>query len=165
VPYDIRLADDIDADAIAHVFNFYVKTSFAAFPSQVVDEAFYHRLRTLAGKFPMHVIASPEGTVVGFALLRSFHIADTLRRTAEATIFILPEHTRQGIGSRILGLLESDARSHGIDTILGCASSQNGASLGFQRKHGFAECGRFKRVGRKFDQDYDLVWMQKFLDH
>jgi L-amino acid N-acyltransferase YncA len=163
VPYDIRPADDTDAEAIAHIFNYFVRSSSAAFPSQIVDGVFYQRLNSLAGRFPLHVIVSPEGTVVGFAGLLSFHVADTFRRLAEATIFILPEHTRQGIGARLLTLLESDARSHGVDTILGRAFSQNEASLCFQRKHGFEECGRFRRVGSKFDQDFDLVWMQKFL--
>lgn len=163
MPYDIRHAEDTDAPAIAHIFNQFVRTSFAAFPSEEVDETFCDRLRKLAGRFPMHVVISPEGTVVGFALLRPHHFADTLRRTAEATIFILPEHTRQGIGSRLLRLLEADARTHGVDTLLGCASGHNEQSLEFQRKHGFTECGRFRRVGRKFNQDFDLVWLQKFL--
>lgn len=163
MPYNIRRAEDTDAETVAHVFNHFVKTSFAAFPSQEADETFLLRLRTLAGKFPVHVVESPEGTVVGFALIRPHHLADTLRRTAEATIFILPEHTRQGLGGRILKQLETDARAHAVDTLLGCASSRNEQSIAFQKAHGFVECGRFQRVGHKFNQDFDLVWLQKFL--
>jgi L-amino acid N-acyltransferase YncA len=163
MPYNIRRAEDTDAEAVSHVFNHFVKTSFAAFPSQEVDESFLGRLCGVAGKFPMHVVESPEGTVVGFALIRPYHLADTFRRTAEATIFILPEHTRQGLGDRLLGLLEADAKAHGVDTLLGGASSHNEPSIAFQKKHGFVECGRFQRVGRKFSQDFDLVWLQKLL--
>jgi len=163
MPYNIRRAEDTDAEAVVHVFNHFVKTSFAAFPSTEVDTSFLNRLRGVAGKFPMHVVESPEGTVVGFALIRPYHSADTLRRTAEATIFILPEHTRQGLGDRLLKLLEADAKAHGVDTLLGCASSRNEPSIAFQKKHGFTECGRFQRVGRKFNEDFDFVWLQKFL--
>jgi phosphinothricin acetyltransferase len=101
--------------------------------------------------------------VVGFAVIRPHHYADTLRRAADATIFILPEHTRQGLGGRILKQLEVDARAHGVDTLLGCASSRNEQSIAFQKAHGFVECGRFRRVGRKFNEDFDFVWLQKFL--
>jgi L-amino acid N-acyltransferase YncA len=156
MPYNIRLAEDTDATAVARVFNHFVRTSFAAFPSNEVDDSFL-------GKFPMHVIDSPEGTVVGFAVIRPHHYADTLRRAADATIFILPEHTRQGLGGRILKQLETDARTHGVDTLLGCASSRNEQSITFQKAHGFVECGRFQRVGRKFNEDFDFVWLQKFL--
>jgi len=163
MPYNIRRAEDTDASAVARVFNHFVKTSYAAFPSQEVDDSFLDRLRALAGRFPIHAIESPEGTVVGFAVIRPYHYADTLRRTAEAIIFILPEHTRQGLGGRILKQLEADARAHGVDTLLGCASSRNEQSIAFQKAHGFAECGRFQRVGRKFNEDFDFVWLQKFL--
>jgi L-amino acid N-acyltransferase YncA len=163
MPYSIRLAEDTDADAVAHVFNHFVRTSFAAFPSTEVDTGFFERLRSLAGKFPMHVVESPEGTVVGFAAIRSHHYADTLRRAADAIIYVLPEHTRQGLGGRILKQLETDARAHGVDTLLGCVSSRNEQSIAFQKAHGFVECGRFRRVGRKFNEDFDFVWLQKFL--
>lgn len=36
-------------------------------------------------------------------------------------------------------------------------------SLAFHRKHGFEDCGRFKGVGRKFGEDFDIVWMQRHL--
>ncbi|TFH60929.1 MAG: N-acetyltransferase family protein [Candidatus Zixiibacteriota bacterium] len=163
MPYNIRRAEDTDAPAVARVFNHFVRTGFAAFPSQEVDDSFLDRLRGIAGRFPMHVIESPEGTVVGFAVIRPHHYADTLSRTADATIFILPEHTRQGLGGRILKQLETDARAHAVDTLLGCASSRNEQSIAFQKAHGFVECGRFQRVGHKFNQDFDLVWLQKFL--
>jgi L-amino acid N-acyltransferase YncA len=163
MPYNIRRAEDTDAAAVARIFNHFVRTSFAAFPSQEVDDSFFDRLRTAAGRFPMHVIESPEGTVVGFAVVRPHHNADTLNRAADATIFILPEHTRQGLGDRLLGLLENDAKAHGVDVLLGCASSRNQPSIAFQKKHGFVECGRFHRVGYKFNEDFDLVWLQKFL--
>jgi phosphinothricin acetyltransferase len=48
-----------------------------------------------------------------------------------------------------------------VETILASISSRNEGSLRFHRKHGFRECGCFEGVGRKFDQDFDVVWMQK----
>jgi L-amino acid N-acyltransferase YncA len=47
-----------------------------------------------------------------------------------------------------------------VDTILASISSRNDGSIRFHKKNGFRECGRFRRVGRKFGQDFDIVWMQ-----
>jgi L-amino acid N-acyltransferase YncA len=30
-------------------------------------------------------------------------------------------------------------------------------------KNGFRECGRFLKIGRKFGEDFDAVWLQKRL--
>jgi L-amino acid N-acyltransferase YncA len=117
----------------------------------------------MAGKLPAYVAEIADGTVIGFARLRPINFADTLSRSAELTIFILPEHTRHGLGGQMLAKMEEDAKALGVDTIIGGASSRNQPSLDFQRKYGFSECGRFQRVGRKFDSDFDIVWMQKFI--
>jgi L-amino acid N-acyltransferase YncA len=161
--YPMRPAADGDAQAVADIFNQFVKNSFAAYPSVPVDASFLSRLKTLAGRLPIYVIESPKGEVVGFVGLRPLHMANSMARSAEATIFILPEHTHCGVASAAMKLLEQEARVLGVDTIIGGASSHNETSLQFQRRHGFVECGRFRRVGRKFDQDFDIVWMQKFL--
>jgi L-amino acid N-acyltransferase YncA len=161
--YPMRLAADSDAQAVADIFNHFVENSFAAYPSLPVDRSFLGRLQTLAGRLPTYVIETPTGKVVGFAGLRPLHMADSMARSAEATIFILPAHTHCGVGSAVMKRLEEDARALEVDTIIGGASSHNEASLQFQRRHGFVECGRFRRVGRKFDRDFDIVWMQKFL--
>jgi phosphinothricin acetyltransferase len=59
--------------------------------------------------------------------------------------------------------MEADAKALGVDTLIGGASSHNQPSLDFQRKNGFSECGKYQRVGRKFDRDFDIIWMQKFI--
>jgi len=163
MPHTIRLATENDAPAIAEVFNHYITNSFAAYPEAPVDAQFLTRLRTLTGAYPIYVIESPEHAVVGFATIRPYHFADTLRRAAEIAYFILPDHTGQGLGARLLAAMETDAKSLGVDTLLASISSRNEQSIDFHQQHGFVECGRFRRVGRKFGQDYDIVWMQKFI--
>jgi len=48
----------------------------------------------------------------------------------------------------------------GIDTFLAHISSLNEGSIRFHLRHGFTECGRFRCVGTKRGQDFDMVWMQ-----
>ena len=161
--YRIRPAVDEDASRIAEIFNHFIMKTFAAYPSAPVDESILSRMKGMAGRLPIYVVEISDETVVGFAGLQPLHFADTLSRSAEVTIFILPEHTRHGLGGQILVKMEEDAAALGVDSLIGGASSHNQPSLDFQRKHGFVECGRFQRVGRKFDRDFDIIWMQKFI--
>jgi phosphinothricin acetyltransferase len=75
----------------------------------------------------------------------------------------MPEHTRRGIGSGLLSRLIDGAKEAGIDNLLACVSSLNEQSLRFHAKAGFERCGTVREAGRKFGQDFDLVWFQKRL--
>jgi phosphinothricin acetyltransferase len=161
--YRFRSAQDGDSRSIADIFSYFAQNTFSAYPCSPVDESVLPRLRAMAGDLPIYIAETSNDTVIGFACLRPLYPADTMRRCAEVTIFILPEHTRHGLGGKFLAKLEDAAKALGVDTIIGGASSHNQPSLDFQRKHGFTECGIFQRVGRKFDKDFDIVWMQKFI--
>ena len=62
-----------------------------------------------------------------------------------------------------MGLRHILKRKSHIDTLLADISSLNEPSIKFHEKLGFSHCGSFKRVGRKFGKDFDVVWMQKLL--
>lgn len=161
--FSIRYVRDTDRQAVTDVFNYFVENSFAAYPTSKVSPVFYDHIARNRSNYPFYVIEDGCHRVVGFGLLQPHHPADGLRRTGELTYFLLPEASRQGIGSRLLGLFEDAARLMGIDTVVASVSSLNNVSIGFHRKHGFVECGRLRKVGFKFEEDFDVVWFQKFL--
>jgi phosphinothricin acetyltransferase len=140
-----------------------VTNSFAAYPADPVGYQFYDRFLNVTRGYPFVVIKDEPGTIVGFAFLHPYEGGPTFRRAAEITYFILPEHTGKGLGTRVLERFKTAARGLGIDTLLANISSRNEDSLSFHRKNGFEECGRFRRVGKKFGEDFDVVWMQLFL--
>jgi phosphinothricin acetyltransferase len=148
---------------VIDIYNHYIEKSWAAYPDEPVGYGLYDRFLDMARGYPSVVARTESGEVVGFAFLRAFLPAATFRRTAEITYFILPEHTHRGIGRTILENFEKEAVKSGVDILLASISSRNGLSLDFHKKHGFAECGRFRSVGRKFGEDFDVVWMQKMI--
>jgi len=161
--YHIRKAKSKDKEQIISIFNYYVENSYAAYPERKVDLGFFDKLRELATGYPLYVIDTPEG-VVGFGLMRRYHSSETFRRTAILTYFIHPAHTRKGLGTKLVSAFAKEAKEIGIDTLLADISSRNTASIDFHKKNGFRECGRLKRVGKKFGGDFDVVWMQKFIN-
>jgi len=156
---DLSLNDRKDVLAI---FNYYVETSFAAFPDEPVGDEFFERLLVLRRGYPALAIRA-EGRTVGFILLRAYHWAATFRKTAEVTYFLKPEHTGQGAGAHALELVSEAARKMGIENLIATVSSRNEPSLQFHRHAGFQSCGRLRSVGTKFGQDFDVVLFQKRL--
>jgi len=126
--------------------------------------SFFDRLRRLATGYPFYVIESPREGTVGFGLMRPYNTYGTFKRTAELTYFILPEHTRKGLGLKLLRTLANEGKALGIDNLLAHMSSLNKASIDFHRKQGFHECGRFRNIGRKFGKNFDVLWMQLIIN-
>ena len=163
MPYTIEQMSQGHREAVVDIFNGFVTSSFAAYPEVPLGYDLFDRFMTMARGYPAIVVQDDAGGVVGFAFLHPHHFACTLARAAEVTYFILPEHTRKGLGSQILQRFTTDARGMGIDTLLANISSLNEASIRFHRKHGFRSRGRLRRVGRKFSKDFDIIWMQLHL--
>jgi phosphinothricin acetyltransferase len=143
---------------VIDIFNHYIETNFA-FPETKVDYGFFDHLLDMAKGYPALVAKTESGDVVGFALLHEYAWTDSFKRSAKITYFILPQHTRKGLGKMMLDELIAQARSMGVDHLLAHISSDNKGSLQFHRKYGFQECGIFQEVGRKFGKSFDVVWM------
>jgi L-amino acid N-acyltransferase YncA len=162
VDHIIREAREADKGPIVGIFNHFVRTSFAAYPDREVGLDFFDSLRNMAQGLPFLVVeVGPR--VVGFGLMSRYHHSAAFHHTGVLTYFILPEYTRLGLGSALLGKLIHEAKARGMTVLLANGSSRNEQSLSFHRKHGFVECGRFKDIGAKFGERFDVVWMQKSL--
>ncbi len=149
---------------VIDLLNYYIANSFAAHPDQPMGYEFYDMLLAAAqAGYPALAVISPEGQVTGFGLLRPWHPISAFRRTAEISYFLAPGQTRRGLGGLLLERLSAGGRAMGVDTLLASVNSHNQLSQAFHRKHGFVECGRFVRVGRKLGRDFDVIWMQKFI--
>ncbi|NPV91197.1 MAG: N-acetyltransferase [Firmicutes bacterium] len=153
-----------DRGPIIEIFNYYIKNSFAAYPEEEVDDQFFAALLQFAKGYPAYVVLDEGEEVIGFAFLRPYSPLPVFSRVAEISYFIRPGFTRRGIGRAILQHLIDLAKRRGIDTILGGISSLNPDSIAFHQRNGFVECGRFCKIGRKREQEFDVVWMQRFLE-
>lgn len=161
--YRFEKMSDSHRAAVIDIFNHFIMHSYAAYPEETVDYHFFDRFLEMSCAYPALVIKTSDHQVVGFGFMRAHHFADSFKRTAEVTYFILPENTRKGLGTAMLDLFVGEAKQRGIDSLLASISSRNEESIRFHLKNGFKECCRFIRVGRKFGEDFDVVWMQKQL--
>lgn len=156
----IRPVRDSDWPAVTAIFNHFVLDSFAAYPERPVGDDFFSQRVAVAPGYPF-VVAEVDAEIVGFAYLAPFLPAPTLRRSALLTYFIRPDHTGRGLGGRFLEHLLEAGRRLGVASFLAHISSANEGSIRFHLAHGFAECGRFREVGEKHGQLFDMVWVQR----
>ncbi|MBZ0090395.1 MAG: GNAT family N-acetyltransferase [Thermoanaerobaculia bacterium] len=152
-----------DREPVLAIFNHYVVNSFAAYPENEVPPAFYDTLLGMCRGYPNAAVRDAASEVVGFGLLRPFHPASTFAASAEISYFLRPEATGQGVGERLLDFLLDGARKQGITQVVASISSRNEGSLRFHQRHGFVECGRFRDIGRKRGEAFDVVYCQRTL--
>jgi phosphinothricin acetyltransferase len=158
----IRRYTPADAEAIAAIIDHFATNTFVSYNSQPYGKMITERFNTQTDDYPNYVV-EVDGKVVGSGGLRPVHPGDTVKQTGEIGYSFLPEFTGRGLGSLLLERIETDARTLGMISLVASISSRNEQSIAFHLKHGFVECGRFKRAGIKFDQEFDIVWMQKML--
>ncbi len=158
--YLIRPVQTKDSTAIVAIFNSYVQNSFATFTDSPVGMFYFKQLKNLIGNLPFYIVETENGELVGYGFLHPYHSAHAFSQTAEITYFINKKHTNKGNGEKLLKILMEKGKEAGIKTILACITSINTPSIDFHLKNGFHECGRFEKMGKKFDREFDLIWMQ-----
>ena len=156
----VRAAEDCDREPVMDIFNHYVTTGFAAYPDKPLPTGFFDVMRNDAHAF---YVAEKDGDVVGFSLMKPFLPFSTFGSTATVSVFIDPSHRHLGYGSVLLDAMAREAGVKGIAVLLASISSRNPASLAFHEKHGFVEAGRLHNTGFKFNERFDVVWMEKDL--
>lgn len=157
----IRLAQDTDKEQVISILNYYIQNSMAAYPQTPVPPQAWEGLKSLCRDGNLWVAEIPDKGVVGFAMLKWYMGKESFTHTAETGYFLLPGNTGSGIGTLLLKTLEATAKQLGITTLVANISSLNPESLAFHAKLGFSECGRLRSVGKKNDQFFDVVWVQK----
>lgn len=166
--YLTREASTEDVPGMLEVFNYYIENSFASYIETSVGPEFFQVIQNEKeqekdDRFPFYVIEE-NGKIIGIGALRPYFPFPNFRHTGVVSYFILPGHTRKGLGSRMLEKLCTEAGEKKMKSLLANVSSKNEASLNFHLKHGFIECGRFRDVGTKFGKYFDIIWLQKFLE-
>lgn len=158
--YEFVKMDTEHACGVMAVYNHYIENSFAAYPEQMLPVKFFDKLLEMTEGYPAFVIKSGDG-IVGFCLLRAYNPFPTFKNTAEISYFIDEKHSGKGLGKTALDKLTDAAVEQGITLILASVSSKNLHSLNFHLKNGFTECGRFRQIGRKFGELFDIIWFSK----
>lgn len=156
----VRQATGPDAEAVAAIWNHYIRETLVTFNAQEKTAA---EVAALIGARPAFFVALDQGRVAGFATYDQFRSGVGYARTMEHTIQLAPEASGRGHGRALMTAVEDHARAGGAHSMFAGVSGENPEGRAFHARLGYVETAILPQVGWKFGRWMDLVLMQKIL--
>jgi phosphinothricin acetyltransferase len=161
----IRPATPADIPAITRIYAHAVQHGTASFELTPPDEAemTLRQKALLDGGFP-YLVATRDGTVLGYAYAGPYRARPAYRFSVENSIYVAADAHRRGVGRALIDRLiaESEARGYRL-MIAVIGDSAQTPSIALHRAAGFHLVGALEGVGYKFDRWLDTVLMQRAL--
>jgi phosphinothricin acetyltransferase len=164
--YTIRDARASDLPHVQEIYNHYVTNSTVTFDEDVMT------LKEWKSKFayltklgmPFLVAESPNGQILGYALVTPWKQKKAYRFTVENSIYLGQASTGKGLGTVLMQALIDASRKAGLKEMIAVIADQGAdASIAMHRAFGFTEIGSMGHVGFKFGRWLGTVLMQKSL--
>ncbi|WP_155963509.1 GNAT family N-acetyltransferase [Streptococcus ruminantium] len=160
---EIRSVQPSDVEELVAIYAPYVEETVITFETQVPTATeFADRIEKILEKFP-YLVAEEEGRILGYAYASTYYPRAAYDWTVELSIYISQKARGQGIGNLLYSHLEKELIARGFKNFLACISIPNPASLALHEKMGYKQVAHLKKVGYKFGNWHDVVWLQKSL--
>ena len=160
----IRPATVVDADAVAAIYDHYVTHTIVTFEEEPVPASeMALRIQNIVAASLPWLVAEREGTIAGYAYARPWRERRAYRFSAEITVYVAPENTGRGIGSRLYERLLPLTQTRGIHAVVGVIALPNEASVALHEKFGLSKVAHLKEVGFKFDRWIDVGYWERIL--
>ena len=160
----IRPANLADAQAIQAIYAPYVEKTAITFEYEVPSvQEFEKRISNTIERYP-YLVAEEDGQVLGQAYASTYYARTAYDWTTELSIYLNEDARGRGLGSQLYGALEEELEKRGFLRFLACIAVPNEASIAMHEKRGYIQVAHFPKVGYKFEQWHDIVWMQKTID-
>lgn len=112
------------------------------------------------GRYRLFVTAAHD-TITGFACTAPFILRDAYDTTVMASVYLHPDHTRNGRGTALYSTLFDAIKDEDIHRIAAGITQPNPGSVALHRKFSFTDVGVFTAAGRKFGKFHDVLWMER----
>ncbi|MBL4614171.1 MAG: N-acetyltransferase [Magnetovibrio sp.] len=164
-PIVIRDSSPSDVAAIQRIYAHHVQNGTASFEEVAPSaDTISTRRQSILDAGAPYIVAELNGEVHGFAYAGSFRPRSAYRHTVEDSIYVDPQATGNGIGSKLLSTLIERCTELGYRQMVAViGGAQNAASITLHQRQGFVQAGYLKSTGFKFGAWVDTVFMQRAL--
>ncbi len=168
--YQIRVAKEEDASELLTIYGPYVLETAITFDYEVPElDAFRQKMLAIQSRYPFLVIQ--EGNkILGYAYASAFKDRKAYDWSCEVTIYLAKEARGKGIGPKLYQKLEACLQAMGILNLNACiayAAKESeyltNRSQVFHEKLGYELVGTFHKSGYKFQEWFDMIWMEKLI--
>jgi len=161
----IRSVMPDDAAPLAAIYNRYVEDTFVTFEEVPVAVSDMQSRILEVSRTGVWLVAEPdgEGEPRGYAYAKPWHARSAYRHSVESTIYLHPEATGRGLGSRLYGALLEELERRRVRRVVGVIALPNPASVALHERLGFEAAGRLPELGRKFQRWIDVGYWTRGL--
>jgi phosphinothricin acetyltransferase len=153
-----------DAEALARIYNYYIRDSIITFEEVEIAAAEMAERVTKVGKLSLPwIVAESEGALVGYAYAGPWRERSAYRFAVESTVYLDPSHIARGIGTQLYRDLLVRLRNTPMHTVIGGVALPNAASVALHESLGFTKIAHFKDVGFKLGRWIDVGYWQLLL--
>lgn len=159
-----------DAGRLLEIYAPYVEKTAISFEYEVPTvEEFCTRIHDISTQYP-YLKAVRDGKIVGYAYANTFKERKAYDWSVETTVYVDEQYKKMGIGKALYQELEKELKKMGILNMNACIASPahpsmylTDDSIRFHHALGFMDVGVFHDSGYKFDEWFDMIWMEKMI--
>lgn len=160
---EIRVATAKDASALVAIYAPYVTETTITFDYEVPSEKdFAERIQETLHTYPYY-IAEENGEILGYAYAHAYKDRAAYDWSVEVSVYVDREKRGNGAGKLLYQALEETLSKQNVAILTACITSGNEGSVKFHEKLGYQEVANFPKIGYKFEQWHDVIWLQKFM--
>lgn len=167
----IRTATPKDAKRLLEIYSPYVQNTSISFEYDPPTlKEFKGRIKNTLKKYP-YIVAEIDGKIVGYSYAGVFHARRAYNISCELSIYVDMNCHKQGIGSALYSELEKRLLAQNIHTLYACIAATprpddkylTDGSIQFHGKMGYKIVGTFTDCAIKYNQNYNMVYMEKHI--
>ena len=154
------------AEAILDIFNEAIVNSTALYdyqPRQPESMTSWFKAKEV-GNFPVIGAIDQSNKLLGFASYGTFRNWPAYKYSIEHSVYVHPDHRRNGIGLALMQQLILAATEQQYHTMIGGIDMTNTSSIALHQKLGFTHTGTINHAGFKFGRWLDLGFYQLLLE-
>ena len=159
----VRPATTADLSPINDIYNHYVVESHCTFDTAPVDidvrREWFSYYET-SGRYRLFV-ALDEDRVIGYASSSRFRPKPGYETSVEASIYLAPDATGKGAGSRLYETLFQSLEGEDLHRAYAGIALPNPSSIALHERFGFKRVAHYTEQGRKFGRYWDVAWFEK----
>lgn len=160
----IRAAAPADLPALVAIYNHYIAHTAVTFdlaPLTPADRQPWFDAHRTTGRHRLLVAVDDADRPLGYATTSAWRPKAAYDTTVETSIYCEAAMTGRGLGRALYGALFDVIAHEDIHCVVAGMTLPNDASRRLHEVFGFVEVGVFHRVGRKFDQFWDVGWYER----
>ncbi len=164
--FSIRAAVQSDLEALTALYNHFVLNTPITFdtePWSIEQRREWLSHYASTGRHRLLIAESAAGNLLGYASSSKFRPKAAYDTTVETSVYVSPDAQGHGVGTALYTKLFEILTEEDVHRAIAGITLPNEKSLALHQKFGFIESGQMTEVGRKFDQYWDVAWLEKKL--